>query len=212
MGIGDKIKSARIAKRMTQEELGNALGVQASAIAKYEKGRVQNIKRSTLKKLSDILDIPPIELVYDKVPDTIANKTTMDNIFPIEVQKIPLLGEIACGEPIFASEDRESYVEASTKIHADFCLKCKGDSMTGARIQDGDIVFIRQQPTVENGEIAAVIIGEEATLKRVYYLPEKDMFILKAENPKFQDLFYFGEQLNEIRILGKAVAFQGDVI
>ena len=123
-----------------------------------------------------------------------------------------MLGDIACGEPIYASEDRESYIMAGTDINADFCLRAKGDSMIGARILDGDIVFIKKAPTVNNGEIAAVIIGDEATLKRIYYYPQKGKLILQAENPKYEPLVYIGEELNEIRILGKAVAFQSDVI
>ena len=134
-----------------------------------------------------------------------------DNIFPIETKKFPLLGEIACGEPIYADEDKESYIEAGADIKADFCLKAKGDSMINARILDGDIVFIRKQPMVDNGEIAAVIIDDEATLKRVYYYPEKNKLVLNPGNPKYEPLVYVNEELNEIRILGKAVAFQSTV-
>lgn len=134
-----------------------------------------------------------------------------DNIFPIETKKFPMLGEIACGEPIFADENKESYIEAGTDIHADFCLKAKGDSMINARILDGDIVFIKKQSMVDNGEIAAVIIENEATLKRVYYYPDKNKLILNPENPQYEPLVYIGEELNEIRILGKAVAFQSVV-
>ncbi len=134
-----------------------------------------------------------------------------ENLSPIATQRIPMLGQIACGEPIFASEDRESYVEAGTNINADFCLQCKGDSMTGARIFDGDIVFIRKQDIVENGQIAAVIIDDAATLKRVFYYPEKGKLVLQAENPQYEPLVYVGEELNDIRILGKAIAFQSDV-
>lgn len=131
-----------------------------------------------------------------------------DNIFPIETKKFPLLGEIACGEPVFAEQNFETFVEAAANINADFCLRAKGDSMIGARIFDGDIVFIHRQPQVENGQIAAVIIDDEATLKRVTYFPEKDMLILKPENPQYQDLIYAGTELNQVRILGRAVAFQ----
>lgn len=130
-----------------------------------------------------------------------------DNIFPVKFKRFPLLGEIACGKPIFADEDKESTVMADMDIHADFCLRAKGDSMTGARIFDGDIVFIREMPIVDNGEIAAVIIDDEATLKRVYYYPEKGKLVLNPENPDFEPLVYVGEELNEIRILGKAVYF-----
>ena len=72
-----------------------------------------------------------------------------------------------------ANEEKELYVEAGANIHADFCLKAKGDSMIGARIYDGDIVFIRKQEMVNNGEIAAVMIDDEATLKRVQLLIPK---------------------------------------
>ena len=122
-----------------------------------------------------------------------------------------MLGEIACGEPIYANEERESYVELGTKIDCDFCLKAKGDSMINARILDGDIIFIKKQPVVDNGEIAAVLIEDEATLKRVFYYPEKQKLVLQAENPKYEPLVYIGEELNEIKILGKAVFFQSDV-
>ena len=137
---------------------------------------------------------------------------SFENIFPIAKKKIPLLGEIACGEPIYANEDRESYVVSGTDIDADFCLKAHGDSMTGARILDGDIVFIKKTDVVNNGEIAAVIIEDEATLKRVYYYPDTGKLVLNAENPKYEPLVYVGDELNQIHILGKAIAFQSDVI
>ena len=139
------------------------------------------------------------------------NVAQHNNIFPIKTKQIPLLGEIACGLPIYAAEDRESYVMTGTDINADFCLVAKGDSMTGARILDGDIVFIRKQDMVDNGEIAAVVIGDEATLKRVNYYPDKNLLILKAENPLYPDQIYSDDQLYAVKILGKAVAFQSDV-
>ena len=96
---------------------------------------------------------------------------------------------------------------ADMDIKADFCLAAKGDSMINARIHDGDIVFIRVTPTVNNGDIAAVIIDENATLKRVYYYPQQNKLVLNAENPKYEPLIYITEELNNIRILGKAVYF-----
>jgi repressor LexA len=118
-----------------------------------------------------------------------------------------MLGEIACGEPIFADEDREHCVMVDMDIDADFCLTAKGDSMINARINDGDIVFIKEMPIVENGEIAAVIIGDEATLKRVYYYKEQNKLVLNPENPKYEPLVYLNDELNSIRILRKAVYF-----
>ena len=134
-----------------------------------------------------------------------------DNLYKIDKIKLPMLGTIACGEPIFADEDRESYVMVGTEIRADFCLKCQGDSMINARIHDGDIVFIRKQDIVDNGEIAAVIIDDEATLKRFYYYKEQNMVILRPENSKYKDIILTGEQLERVKVLGKAVAFQSDV-
>ena len=131
------------------------------------------------------------------------------NIFPIQTKKVPLLGTIAAGVPIYADENFDGYRECTEDVDADFCLKIQGDSMIGARINDGDIVFIRKQPDVDNGEIAAVLIEDEATLKRVY--KEKDSLILQAENPRYAPIVYTAESYVECRILGKAVAFQSDI-
>ena len=121
------------------------------------------------------------------------------------MRKIPLVGSIACGTPILAEENLDGTVEAPDHVRADFALRCKGDSMINARIFDGDIVYIRQQESVEHGEIAAVLIGDEATLKRVYIYD--DCISLEAENPQYKPMVYRGEEMNNIRILGKAVAF-----
>ncbi len=131
-----------------------------------------------------------------------------NNILPLpETKKLPLLGAIACGEPILAEENIENYVDVDKDVEAEFALRCKGDSMIDARINSGDIVYIHQQPDVENGEIAAVLIGNEATLKRVYKYPEKQMIVLKPANPNYEDLIYIGEEAQNVRIMGKAVAF-----
>ena len=122
-----------------------------------------------------------------------------------------MLGEISCGKPIYADEDFETYIESSSNIQADFCLTAKGDSMIGARIHDGDIVFIREQPIVENGQVAAVIIDNEATLKRWYYYPEKKKLVLNPENPAYEPLVYIGEELDQVRCLGLAVSFNSKI-
>ena len=134
----------------------------------------------------------------------------IENLIPLpKTKKVPLVGTIACGTPITAVENVEDYIDMSEDVRADFALRCKGDSMINARIFDGDIVYIRQQPDVENGEIAAVYIDGEATLKRVF--KHRDSLELRAENPTFPTLYYEGEELNSIRILGKAVAFLSGV-
>ena len=144
---------------------------------------------------------------YKTIPFKNYDLSQYENISPVKLKRFPMLGEIACGQPIWAEEDRDSYVMADMDIRADFCLTAKGDSMINARIYDGDIVFIREMPIVENGEIAAVIIGDEATLKRWYYYREDNKLMLIAENPKYEPLVYMNEELDTIKCLGKAVYF-----
>lgn len=210
--LNENIRKARAAAEKTLEEVAVIVGVSRQTIQKYESGVISNIPSDKVELLAKALDTTPSYLMGWE--DQLHQKDIFqyNNIYPVSLKKFPLLGEIACGEPVFAEEDRESYILAGSEIKADFCLKAKGDSMINARILDGDIVFIQKQDMVENGEIAAVIIENDATLKRVSYYPEREMIILKAENPKYEDFIYSGEELNQIRILGKAVAFQSDVI
>lgn len=218
MTIGEKIKQARIAKNLTQEELAEKLGYKSrSSVNKIEKGE-RDIPRSQIKRIAEILEVSPISLLgfeYEQNRENLSNVEILsahfDNIKPIKLKRFPLLGEIACGEPIWANEDRENYVMADMDINADFCLAAKGDSMVNARIYDGDIVFIKEMPIVENGDIAAVIIDDEATLKRVYYYPKQGKLILNPENSDYEPLVYIGEELDHIRILGKAVYFMSPV-
>lgn len=130
------------------------------------------------------------------------------NLLPLPaLVRKPRLGTIACGKPILAVKEAEEFDFVPGDLECDFTLLCQGDSMINARIFDGDVVYIRQQPEVENGEIAAVRIGDEATLKKVYYTPGSHRITLRACNPLYPDLEYEGNSLNDIEILGKAVAF-----
>ncbi len=117
---------------------------------------------------------------------------------------MPILGRIAAGLPILAQENIEGYMPSDNNTEADFCLRIKGDSMINARIYDGDIVYIKEQPIVENGEIAAVLINDSATLKRVYKI--NDTIQLRAENPKYKPMNFTIDNCDEFRILGKAIA------
>lgn len=212
--IGSRIRNRREELGLSQDELGRRLGYKSrSSINKIELDQ-RNLTQSKIKAIADALETTPAYIMgWNEQDHKFDNEKPkfFDNLFSIEIKRFPLLGDIACGKPIMANEEKELYVEAGANIHADFCLRAKGDSMIGARIYDGDIVFIRKQEMVDNGEIAAVIIEDEATLKRVNYFPEKNLLILKAENSKYEDLVYTGEQLDHIIILGKAVAFQSDV-
>ena len=136
---------------------------------------------------------------------------TVPGLLPVKKKKIPVLGEIACGKPIFADEQREVWVSVSEELICDYALIAKGDSMH-PRIRDGDLVFIREMPVVENGKIAAVLIDDEATLKRVFFDPEKHKLMLVSDNPAYQPFMYVGEELETIRVLGLAVAAQTNLM
>lgn len=204
------IKRRRQQLKMTQTDLALKMGyADKSMIAKIEKGNV-DLPQSKILAFANVLETTPGELMgwdYEAEPTE-----TVDNIYKLDKIKLPMLGKVACGEPIFADEDRESYIMIGTDIKADFCLQCQGDSMINARIHDGDIVFVKKTDIVENGAIAVVIIDDEATLKRFFYYREQNLVILKPENPKYQDIILTGEQLNQVRVIGRAIAFQSDVI
>ena len=199
MSIGRNIERYRRERGLSMEELGRLLGVSRQTVFRYENGKIENIPRERLEKIAAVLGISPSRLFGWE--DALG-------ILPIERRRVPMVGEIACGKPIYAEETYGEYAVADGIADADFCLRARGDSMTGARIYDGDIVFIHAESTVENGEIAAVVIGDEATLKRVYYYPEQSKLVLTPENPQYEPLVFIGRELEDIRIIGKAVAFQ----
>lgn len=214
MAIGERIKLHREKANLTQDELAKQLNTTKQTIYKYENNVVTNIPSDKIEKMAELFGVNPGYLMgWSDIPNSPENEAKQfDNIFPVSIKKFPLLGEIACGEPIFVNEDRESYVLSGTDINADFCLKAKGDSMIGARIFDGDVVFIKKTEIVENGEIAAIVIDDEVLLKRFYYFPDESLLTLQSENPKYPPKNYTNEQLDHIRVLGKAVAFQSDII
>ncbi len=206
MTIGSRIKQRRKELGLSVDELAQRLGKNRATIYRYASDEIENLPTTVLEPLSEVLQTSPAFLMgwEDVAP------LQLPNIFPIETKKIPLLGTIAAGKPIFADEHFESYVECGSNIHADFCLHVKGDSMINARIMDGDVVFIKQQPDVCDGEIAAVLIDGETTLKRVYKMP--GMVQLQAENPKYKPMVFTRNNCSDFRILGKAVAFQGAIL
>lgn len=214
MTIGERIKLHREKANLTQDELAKQLNTTKQTVYKYENNVVTNIPSDKIEKMAELFGVNPGYLMGWEGDHFSGEKTDMifDNIFPVSIKKFPLLGEIACGEPIFVNEDRESYVLSGTDINADFCLKAKGDSMIGARIFDGDVVFIKKTEIVDNGEIAAIVIDDEVLLKRFYYFPGESLLTLQSENPKYPPKNYTHEQLDHIRVLGKAVAFQSDII
>ena len=198
MAIGDNIRYLRVTHGMSQPELGKIAGVSDKAVSSWETGAkiprmgaIERIAAYFRVSKSAIIDgeFSPraIPAGFESVPD---------------LSTIPLVGHIACGEPILAEENIEETVSTPSKWHADFALTCKGDSMAPT-IQDGDLVAIRIQPRVETGEIAAVRIGNEATLKRVYL--HDDYIELRPDNHDHPSIIRRKNEMNDVHIEGKAV-------
>jgi len=207
--IFKRIRARREELGISQEELAKRLGYKSrSSINKIEKGE-NDIPQSKIVAFAQALQTTP-ECLMGWAQPTATALPNIPNIFPLKTKKVPLLGTIAAGTPIYAEENFDGYRESTEDVHADFCLKIKGDSMIGARINDGDIVFIRKQPDVKNGEIAAVLIDGEATLKRVY--KKNGSLVLQAENPKYAPIVCSAKTCDECIIMGKAVTFQSDVV
>lgn len=203
MKTHENIKRLREKMGLSQEELALRVGYKdRSSIAKIEAGLV-DLAQSKIAAFATALSVTPAQLMG--IAD-VGGSSSAPKLEPLpEMRKIPLIGSIACGAPILAEEHIEDYVSIPKYIPADFALTCKGDSMINARIFDGDIVYIRQQNTVENGEIAAVLIDDDATLKRVRLFD--DHISLEPENPQYRPIVLWGDEMNAVRILGKAVAF-----
>lgn len=201
--FSDILKELREEKGLNQQQLANSLEVTRQTISNYE-----NNKRVPNKEMLEIIaDFFNVDMNYLYGQSEIKNKykdffSKYDNIIPIKKgsKKIPLLGTIAAGNPILAEEHIDEYIDFDEKIQADFCLRVKGDSMINANIKSGDIVFIKKQSDVDDGEIAAVLIDGEATLKRVYKIG--GVVQLRAENPSFPPITLDGGV--PALILGKA--------
>lgn len=204
--IGDRIKARREALGMTQEELADLLGYRGkSSVSKLESGQ-GDPGQSKVLAFARALKTTPAYLmgwVEDPMPTGIP-----PGFEPLpKMVKRPLVGSIACGEPITAEENIDDYVDVPENVQCDFCLRCKGDSMIDAGIHDGDVVYIHITPQVENGQIAAVRIEGEATLKRVFWNEETQTLQLLAENRNYAPLVYTGPVLETVHIEGRAVVF-----
>ena len=212
MKIGDRIKQRREELGIGQSRLAELIGSSKQNLYKYENSIITNIPAEKVEALAAALHTTPAYLMGWSDSPLLTDNGMPRGLMPLpKMKQIPLIGTIACGRPILAVEDASETVCVPAHIDADFSLRCKGDSMINARIFDGDIVYIKSQPMVEQGEIAAVIIEDEATLKKVYYTPGSDRITLRACNPLYPDMEYEGETLNRIEIIGKAVAFTGTI-
>ncbi len=196
-----RLRELRKSRNMTQPQLAQLLGIAKSTISMYENGR-REPDLETLEAIADIFNVDLNSLVSRKERSVVPN-----GFQPVpSTTKRPRLGVISCGDPIDTPENFDGYDDVPDMFDCDFTLVCEGDSMIGARICAGDIVYIKQQPTIENGQIAAVLIdGEEKLLKRVYITEES--IILQAENPAYPPRSYHKEDMNRVSIIGKVVGF-----
>ena len=199
----DKFKELCVKCGKSPSAVGEELGISLGTVSNWRQGGIPRNKQ--LLKVAEYFGVT-VEVLLDK-----SSSATPEGIFRIQTKKIPLLGDIACGIPQYSQEEVDVMLDVNSDVKADFCVKAHGDSMTGARIYDGDIVLCKFQPMVENGQIAVVIIDDEKTLKRVHYDHDKGILLLYPDNPAYPVLKYEGEQLNHIRILGKAVVRYGEV-
>ena len=199
--LSTRVRLRREELGLSQEQLAQRMGYRSkSSITKLEKG-VNDIPQSKVEEFAAALETTPAWLMG------LENTAFVPPGFePLpEMVRVPLVGSIACGSPITAEQNIECYIGVPAAWHADFALTCHGDSMVDAGIHDKDVVYIRIQPEVENGEIAAVRIDGEATLKRVYYNP--GTLTLMPANPAYAPMIYTGPQLEEVHIEGKAVGW-----
>ena len=212
--FAQRLRAGLDARQMTQAELSSRSKISKSSISHYLKGDWEG-KQDAVYSIAQVLNVSEAWLMgYDvpmdaehATPSQPAQKATIPPGFePMpEMDMVPLVGRIACGTPILAEQNIDGHVDAPEDIRCDFALRCKGDSMIGAGIHDGDAVYIHIQPEVENGEIAAVRIGEEATLKRVYY--QNGTLTLMPANAAYAPMVYTGPELNNVQIEGKAVGW-----
>lgn len=197
----------RTSRELTQMEFGKIAGVSDVTVSYWERGSKEPRLRSIIR-ICNYFHINPNAFIDPK--SDVYDSDIPRGASPVpQTRKVPLVGQIACGDPILAVEEAEETVDMPDFVHADFALKCKGDSMINARIFDGDTVYIRKQNTINDGEIAAVLIDDEATLKRVYVF--SDHVILQPENPKYKPLVFYEEDAKRVHILGKAVAFTSEI-
>ena len=196
---------------MSLEQLAELIGTSRQTVHRYETGAISNIPSEKVEALARALGTTPASLMgWDNEPvfPSFNISNTSESLAPARTRKLPILGNVACGEPIFASEEHGYYARASSDISADFCLTARGDSMINARIFDGDLLFVKKQESVDDGEIAVVLIDDEATVKRVYFNREDGILTLMPENPTYKPMRYMGRQLDRVRILGKVVSGQ----
>lgn len=193
MDVGKRIAEKMKEQGISQNRLSKLAQISQSGLSSIISGQVSP-KENTLQAIAKALGCTVSELIGEIAP----------NIVRMIPHAIPVIGDIACGEPILAEQNIEGYADLPEGVHADFALRCKGDSMVPT-FRDGDLVLIRKQPEVENGQIAAISINGEATLKHVYM--RESGLMLVADNPSYEPILAVPESDKQIIIHGLAVGY-----
>ena len=204
--FAERLNEALSIRDVTAAELSRITGISEGSISQYRRGTFEAAQRN-LDLIATALNIsipwlmglvddfgPRYDYGFEPMPHT---------------RQIPVIGSIACGDPILAIQTSGEATAVPDFVRCDFALRCKGDSMINARIFDGDMVYIRKQETVDDGDIAAVLIEDEATLKRVRLFP--DHIILEPANPMYKPLVFWDVEMQSVKIMGKAVAFTSNI-
>jgi repressor LexA len=197
------VRELRKKKGIQQKELALTLGVSQPTISDWEANK-KDPSGDRLKRLADYFGVDELVILGKGVVDLNSPTQQLDDFIALGRSVLPIIGDIACGEPILAEQNIEGYADLPEGVHADFALRCKGDSMTPTFL-NGDLVLIRRQPEVENGQIAAVSIGGEATLKHVYM--RESGLMLVADNPSYEPILAVPESDRQIIIHGLAVGY-----
>ncbi len=206
--IGSRIESRRKDLGLTLDDIAKEIGVAKSTIQRYEKGTIEKIKLPVIEAIARVLSVPPAWLC-GKTDQMIPEKPLPNGIEPIDLttyHRIPILGRISAGLPLYADEHIDGYTLTDLNGGAEyFGLRVRGDSMNALRINDGDIIIVRRQEEVEQGEVAVVLVDEEdATVKRFYSSDTTVTLMPQSTNPEHKPQLYDISKTT-IRILGKVV-------
>ena len=202
--IGSKIKAARKAAHIGQAELGEAIGIGKSSISEWESGK-RSPDIDKVKDIAKVLNVTPTYLMGWKEEDVPDQRPLPAGLLPVVKRRIPIIGHVAAGVPIMAEREYEEYEDDTYGISCDYVLRVEGDSME-PRVLDGDVVYVRQQPDVDDGQIAVVGVDDSVTLKVVYHLPNGLQLV--SLNPKYKPMIYTQSNTDYLAIIGLAVAYK----
>lgn len=189
--FADRLRKKRLDLGFSLQEVADKVGISKVTLSRYETLDITNIPSDKIERLAEIYKTTPAYIMGWEKKEAVKE-------FKITV---PLLGKVACGIPIEAIGDTK-YITIDEKC--DYCLVAEGDSMTGVGVNHGDLIYMNKADNLENGDIGAIAIGDDITLKRFYYYREQNIIILRAANPNYEDQVYSGDMLKDVKIIGKA--------